>query len=42
MIKKETFGVKSYFFLKRDAFTLKVENLRKTLKKGLLCGIRDK
>ena len=34
MIKKGTFGVKSYFFRKRDGFPLKVVNLQKTLKKG--------
>ena len=32
--KKVTFGVKSYFFRKRDGFPLKVVNFRKTLKKG--------
>ena len=34
MIKKVTFGVKYYFFRKRDDFPLKVVNFRKTLKKG--------
>ena len=42
LLKKVTFGVKSYFFRKRDGFPLKVENLRKTLKKGHLCGFREK
>ena len=36
MIKKVSFGVKSYiFFRKRECFPLKVVNHRKTLKKGL-------
>ena len=32
--KKVTFGVKSFFFRKRDGFPLKNVDLRKTLKKG--------
>ena len=43
MIKKVTFSEKSYiFFRKRDGFPLKVVNTPKTLKKGHLCGFREK
>ena len=42
LFKKVTFGVKSYFFRKRDGFPLKEVNLRKTLKKGHLRGFREK
>ena len=42
MIKKVTFGVKSFFLRKRDGFPLEVVNLQKHLKKGRLCGFREK
>ena len=41
MIKIVTFGVKSYFFRKKDGFPLKVVNLRKTLKKGLFMRFKE-
>ena len=42
MIKKVTFGVKSYFFRKRDGFPLKVLHLRKTLKKRVIYAVLEK
>ena len=42
MIKKVTFGVKSYFFRKKDGFPLKVVNLRKNIEKRVIYAVLEK
>ena len=42
MIKKVTFGVKSYFIRKRDVFPLKVVNFRKNFEIGIVYAVLEK